>query len=266
MLSGWILVTNDDGVDSPALKPLALALQTLAPVKMVVPDGERSWSGKALSRTAPISVDRRDGDEFELVAHSGTPADGVQLGVHQLFSEPPTLVVSGINLGFNYGSAYAWSSGTLGAAIEGSIAGVPSIAVSTGTSVDWAAWRAHADSPESLPSWHRLAGLTADIIRDITNTDLLAMNDVVSINMSFDAQDEHPRRITHTHATRYGPMLSPLGDGRFGYVFGGVLLGDHTSDDSDIGVVAGGGIAITPIDMAGHAAASDAARNLIERS
>lgn len=265
MLSGWILVTNDDGIASPALRPLALALKELAPVRVVVPNGERSWSGKALSKTTPISVERISSEAFELVAHSGTPADGVQLAVHHLFDDPPSLIVSGINLGFNYGSAYAWSSGTLGAAIEGSIAGVPSIAVSTGSLQDWAAWRTHAESPDSLPEWRALAGLTTDIVRDITTTDLLRVNDVVSVNMTFDATLADPRSITHTLSTRYGGMLSQLDDGRFEYSFGGGLVGEGPSEGSDIGVVADGGIAITPIDMAGHPTASQAARNAIER-
>ena len=140
----WVLLTNDDGVDSPALVPFARALARHHDVRVVVPDGERSWSGKAITRFEPIRTGHVERDGVAMVTHTGTPADGVQLGVHALHGTVPSLVVSGINLGFNHGAGYVWSSGTVGAAVEAWVSGVPAIALSTGTMGEWEQWRVEA--------------------------------------------------------------------------------------------------------------------------
>ncbi|MCJ7726202.1 MAG: 5'/3'-nucleotidase SurE, partial [Acidimicrobiia bacterium] len=114
----WILVTNDDGVDAKALVPLARALGDLATVRVVAPDGERSWIGKAITRHQPLHVESIERGGLEMLSCSGTPADCVQLGIHTLFDEPPALVVSGINLGYNHGTGSLHTSGTVGAVLE----------------------------------------------------------------------------------------------------------------------------------------------------
>jgi len=125
-----LLLTNDDGMDSPTLVPLAKALQDLGTVRIVVPECERSWIGKAISRFETVRLRTVERDGLTLHAVAGTPADCVSLGVHELFPQPPDLVVSGINLGLNFGTAFVLSSGTVGAAIEAALAGVPGIAFS----------------------------------------------------------------------------------------------------------------------------------------
>src|SRR5512135_1487335 len=125
-----ILLTNDDGIDSPMLVPLARALRRLASVRLVVPSSERSWVGKAITRYDVVQAQQTERDGIPMYAVGGTPADCVSLGVHTLFAEPPDLVVSGINLGLNFGLAFLLSSGTVGGALEAWIAGIPSIAFS----------------------------------------------------------------------------------------------------------------------------------------
>ncbi|MEA3510405.1 MAG: 5'/3'-nucleotidase SurE, partial [Actinomycetota bacterium] len=102
----WILLTNDDGIDSPALAPFARALGDLGTVRVVVPDRERSWVGKAITRFDPIRVEKVELDGGEAWTCTGFPADAVQIGIHGLFDEPPSLVVSGINVGYNHGTAF----------------------------------------------------------------------------------------------------------------------------------------------------------------
>ena len=114
----FILVTNDDGYSSPSLVPLIRALAKLGRVRAVVPDRERSWIAKAITRWEDVRVERADRDGCEIWRTSGCPADCTQLGVHTLFGEAPKLVVSGINLGFNHGLAFFMSSGTVGGATE----------------------------------------------------------------------------------------------------------------------------------------------------
>mgnify|MGYP001816361150 FL=1 len=147
----FILVTNDDGVDSPALPALVRALSNRWPVRAVVPSRERSWIGKAISRWQDIQVELVERDGVEIHSVDGFPADCTQLGVHSLFEEKPDMVVSGINVGFNHGLAFFLSSGTVGAASEGWIAGLPAIAFSAGVSRGHNAWAKKAWSQESGP-------------------------------------------------------------------------------------------------------------------
>ena len=98
---GYLLVTNDDGVDSPALRPLIRALAELGEVRAVVPAEERSWISKAITRWDRVRARRVQSDGFEIVAiEGGYPADCTNLAVHSLYDEPPEAVVSGINLFF----------------------------------------------------------------------------------------------------------------------------------------------------------------------
>ena len=140
----YILVTNDDGVDSPALLPLVHELARLGPVRVAVPAKERSWIGKAISRWDELAVTRVVREGIEILAVDGFPADCTNLAVHSLFGERPSLVVSGVNIGLNVGLGFFLSSGTIGAAMEGWIAGLPAIALSVGRVGEDRAWKKDA--------------------------------------------------------------------------------------------------------------------------
>jgi len=122
-----ILVTNDDGIESPGLAALAEALAPLGRAIVVAPDRERSGAGHALTLMSPLRVRTRGVDRHEV---DGTPTDCVHLGVfHLTGGSPPDLIVSGINRGLNIGDDVTYS-GTVAAALEGTLLHVPSIAVS----------------------------------------------------------------------------------------------------------------------------------------
>ncbi|MHB1400333.1 MAG: 5'/3'-nucleotidase SurE [Trichloromonadaceae bacterium] len=121
-----ILVTNDDGIHSPGILSLAEALKPLGRVVVVAPDRERSAVGHALTLHAPLRAEEiREG----YFAISGTPTDCVNLGIHGLLRERPSLVVSGINRGGNMGDDITYS-GTVSAAMEATLMGVPAFAIS----------------------------------------------------------------------------------------------------------------------------------------
>jgi 5'-nucleotidase len=121
-----ILVTNDDGIHAPGLAALADALAALGEVYVVAPDREQSAVGHALTLHRPLRVDRIGDRKF---AVNGTPSDCVNLAVLGLLPEAPVLVASGVNHGSNLGDDVTYS-GTVSAAMEGTLLGVPSIAVS----------------------------------------------------------------------------------------------------------------------------------------
>ena len=125
-----ILVTNDDGIFAPGIYALWEAMAEIGDVTVVAPDTEKSAVGHAITITDPIRVQqihRKNG--FEGFAVKGTPADCVKIAGRSLMNTPPDIVVSGINSGANVGSNIIYS-GTVSAATEGTIIGIPSIAIS----------------------------------------------------------------------------------------------------------------------------------------
>jgi 5'-nucleotidase len=126
-----ILVCNDDGIDSPGIVALATALRAVGHVDVVAPDTQRSAVGHALTVAVPLRATRhfRNGEQFGW-AVSGYPADCIKLAVKHLLPEGrPDLVVSGINHGRNTALSLIYS-GTVSAATEGTVLGIPSIAFS----------------------------------------------------------------------------------------------------------------------------------------
>jgi len=121
-----ILLTNDDGIHSSGLQALADRLQSLGRIVVVAPDRERSAIGHALTLHAPLRAEEILADRW---AVSGTPTDAVNLGIHGILKEKPDLVISGINKGGNMGDDLTYS-GTVAAAMEATLMGVPAIAVS----------------------------------------------------------------------------------------------------------------------------------------
>jgi len=121
-----ILVTNDDGVHSPGLHKLAAAMKPLGSVVVVAPDRERSAASHALTLHKPLRVDQV---KPKVYCINGTPSDCVNLGVMRLTGGRPVLIVSGVNQGENLGDDVTYS-GTVSAAIEGTLLGIPSIAIS----------------------------------------------------------------------------------------------------------------------------------------
>ncbi len=121
-----ILVSNDDGVSSPGLTTLAWALRKVGEVYVVAPDRERTAAGHSLTLHKPLRVTEVGERTF---AVNGTPTDCVNLGVMTLMPERPQLVVSGINQGENLGDDITYS-GTVSAAMEAVLLGIPSFAVS----------------------------------------------------------------------------------------------------------------------------------------
>ena len=121
-----ILVSNDDGYFAPGITLLAEALRQLGEVTVVAPERDRSGASNSLTLDRPLTVRRAPNGYFSV---NGTPTDCVHIAVTGLLDFTPDVVVSGVNLGANMGDDTIYS-GTVAAAVEGYLLGIPSVAVS----------------------------------------------------------------------------------------------------------------------------------------
>jgi 5'-nucleotidase len=154
-----ILICNDDGIDAPGIFALVKEMQKSARVTVVAPDRQQSAVGHAITMQYPLrAMPFQKNGEFFGYAVKGTPADAVKLAVKQLLKEPVDMLISGINHGSNTAINIMYS-GTVSAATEGTILGIPSMAVSLTTygeadfifAAQFAARLAHLVAAEGLP-------------------------------------------------------------------------------------------------------------------
>ncbi|MEE8396594.1 MAG: 5'/3'-nucleotidase SurE [bacterium] len=244
------LVTNDDGAASPALPLLIDGLSALGTVRVAVPAHEQSWKGKAMTRFGQVRVQRRPELGEQAFAVEGTPADCVNLGVHNLFDGPPDWVISGINIGANIGLSFLLNSGTVGAAMEGALLGLPAVAFSLRTTkamfAQWSDTGRIGGRAEQRALGHA-AGNAVRVMRAVLKHGLPAGAMVLNVNFPIAVSPSTPIRWTHLLENRYGPLFDkePQGEGyRHRY------QGDSWRDPaqgSDWDVVEGGEISVTPL-------------------
>ncbi len=263
----YLLVTNDDGVDSPALVPLVKALALIAEVRVVVPAGERSWIGKAITRWADIPIEKVKREGIEMTAVGGFPADCTNLAIHSLFDEPPDMVVSGVNIGLNAGLGFFLSSGTVGAAMEGWIAGLPALAFSLGVVDGDRNWKREALGERSRPLWERAAEISADIVRTVREDRFPEGTDLINVNFGRDADVHTPRVVTQLAPVGYGALFGQKEDGVYSHQFAGGLRNEaDVLPEMDFAVLRQGRVSITPVRLAHTAEVSDSIRSRLSRS
>ena len=262
-----VLVTNDDGADSPLLVPLLRELSELAELCVAVPATECSWTSKSMSRFEPLKLAEIECGGLPVQTLTGKPADCANIGIHNLCPAKPALVISGINIGVNSGLAFTLSSGTIGAAVEGFLAGIPSAAFSLELPESaFALWRRSRRLDSSLDTLVAVAAaVTADIAAEILRGGLPAGADMIAVNMPASTRRESPRCLTGLARTSYGPLFARREDEpHFEYHSCQLqLVGDGTN--SDVEALGRGAIAITPLRYSLGAPISSIDRQRFER-
>jgi 5'-nucleotidase len=162
-----ILVSNDDGYQSPGLLALVEALEGAADITVVAPDRDRSGASNSLTLDNPLRIQRMANGFFRV---EGTPTDCVHLAITGLLDEEPDMVVAGINLGSNLGDDVIYS-GTVAAATEGRFLGLPAMAVSI-AAFEPANLETAAEVARALVEKLRCAPLPADTILNVNVPDL----------------------------------------------------------------------------------------------
>jgi 5'-nucleotidase len=218
MTNTSILLTNDDGLDSPLFIPfakeIALHFDGQEP-KVVAPASEQSWIGQAMSRHQPVFVEEIDENTRKV---QGTPADCVDLGIHSLFDSTADFVVSGINIGTNAGLAFYLNSGTLGAAKQAFLAGVRAIGVSLNVPLEvFNAWGKHDSELLSSfePQFDAACKRAALLCRQLCESEVWDGVDLFSINLPWELNLETKTIVTRVERNSYGPLFEESGDGRY---------------------------------------------------
>jgi 5'-nucleotidase len=233
-----ILVTNDDGVDSPGLSALARALKRVEDVCVIAPN--RNWTAaghtKTLDRPLRVTAIVLPGTRLSAYSSDGTPSDCVALGFLGLAPERPRLVVSGINTGPNLGSDITYS-GTVSAAMEGVVSGVPAIAVSLGDYFEWDFTYAAAFA----------AKLARRVLREGLDSDVLLNVNVPRGRRS----DIKGVKVTRLGRREYNDELIRRKDpfGRDYYWIGGSPPSGAGEPGTDVHAIAAGYVAVTPIQL-----------------
>lgn len=243
----WVLVTNDDGVDSPALVPLLREVGTLMPTKALVPTREYSWSAKTLSRFASLDLTTVQRDGATIWTADGSPADCTNLGVYNLSETRPSLVVSGVNIGMNAGSSFLLSSGTVGAAIEGMLSGIPAAAFSVQLrEEDYSTWRTQRDLDHLSGLWGAAAAVAREVVEALLEGGMPTGSTLLSVNMPADVTPETPRELTGVTPTTYGSFFARSDTGRLEHRYSGLEVVAARAD-GDIEALDRGVVAITPL-------------------
>jgi 5'-nucleotidase len=163
-----ILLSNDDGYESPGINALALALKEIAEITVVAPERDRSGASNSLTLELPIRAKRLSD---EVIRVDGTPTDCVHLAITGLLDHEPDMVISGINAGANMGDDVLYS-GTVAAAMEGRFLGLPAIAISLVGGHDCRHYETAADVARQIIRQLASNPLPTDTILNINVPDL----------------------------------------------------------------------------------------------
>jgi 5'/3'-nucleotidase len=228
------LCTNDDGYLATGIRVLASAARSLGTVTTVAPDREQSATSHSLTLHHPLRA-RKAGDGAWIV--DGTPTDCVLLAVNELLPCKPDVCVSGVNHGSNMGEDVLYS-GTVAAAMEATVIGIPSIALSyTG------------DRHEELEAWE---GVVRAVLEGILGHRDVPSSTLFNVNLpGVPPADVRGVKVTSLGRRRYSESITRAKDpsGREYFWIGGGVAAWEGTKDSDFQAVEDGYVSVTPLHL-----------------
>lgn len=242
-------MTNDDGVMSPGLWALRRALSDLGETVIVAPDGPRSATSMSLTFHKPLRISRVSVEQVEAFSVSGNPADCVSLGINQILKgRRPSIVVSGINAGDNTSLQVVVTSGTVAAAIQASIMGVPAVAFSA-----VAANGEYRSVEEYETKLKKGLDVAKRIVKRIASRGLPRGVDFLNVNFPSHVAEQTLTRITRLARRRYDDFVVKRLDPRrrpYYWQTGSFLRNEEYVRDTDVYAVhAEHAISITPMSL-----------------
>ncbi len=233
-----ILISNDDGIYAPGILQLAKSMTNLGDVVVVAPNMERSASGHAITMHHPLRVreEKLPGLEVKAFSVDGTPADCVKMGIDILLEEQPDIVFTGINQGANLGTDVIYS-GTVSAAVEATIMGVPSAAFSFTT---------------YKTQDFKFAGEIALEVAEKIIANPLPAGSLLNVNIPYTSREECKGfKVTRLGRRKYSKNYVKRKDprGKVYYWLAGDLMDDHTVENSDIEAIKNNYVSLTPLHL-----------------
>lgn len=248
----FILITNDDSVDSPLLAILIEALKFNNDLLVVAPAEEQSWKGKSMTRRGLIEKKEILIGNTSCWSVNGTPADCANIGLHNIAKKKPDFVVSGVNIGKNIGVGFSLASGTIGACIEANISGVPAIALSQEFfPEDFKHWdtnrRFSENTQNTLLSRLKLSvNKVWGYLKDKDNTDPITWNVNFPKKYSSNATEDIEIKRTVLSNTYYDNCFKPHDSG---FQFALAKTRTEENENSDVFALEQGAVSISKIDI-----------------
>ena len=237
-----ILVTNDDGIYSPGLRMLYEYVKDLGEVYVVAPETPKSASGLGITLHKPLRVSMMDLCGFRVYATSGTPSDTIYLAALEITGKVD-LVLSGINIGDNTSMQVILSSGTLGAAFQAALLGIPAIAYS----VD-------VESGDELEGNEELEPILRTIVRESANfvlgNGMPRGVDVISINFPRTINKNIKVKLVRASKLKFSEKIDVRVDprgGKYYWLFGSLIEPEEGTDTYVVHKE--GNIALTPLTL-----------------
>jgi 5'-nucleotidase len=200
-----ILITNDDGIHSPGLLAAVEAVRGLGETLVVAPKQQQTGAGRSTFAFKNVPVQEEHitvgGQRVSAFSIEGTPAQAVLYALIEAAPKKPSLAISGINYGENLGTGIT-SSGTVGAALEAAVFGIPSLAISLETTKEY-----HYNTSNDI-DFTAAASFTRIFAQHLLSVELPPDVDVLKIDVPMDATEETPWRLTRVSRQRY---FHPLG-------------------------------------------------------
>ena len=249
-----ILLTNDDGFDSPLLLAFIEALSGASfcsELRIVVPTEEQSWKSQACTRFELLSANEHLFGPVKGFVVNGTPADCVGLGLYNLFEEPADFVLSGINLGSNTSFPFYLNSATVGAVRHAFTFGVKGIALSVKVEEQVQKWwnkGGRIGENMLLPQWRELASLSVELVEELILERYWQGVDLYTINFPWSASAKTEKVITEPEKMTYLSPLYEKVESGYRHVFKGFKRGDYESNlGKDTTTLENAKISICPI-------------------
>jgi 5'-nucleotidase len=239
-----VMVTNDDSVQSNGIIELARAASKHAETIIVAPEQPQSATALSLTFHKPLRVSKVRRERFECYAVSGSPGDCVMVGVNKVLPRRPDLVVSGINIGDNDTFQDILASGTVAAALESAITGIPAIAFSM---------QVPGESMFTLeydqPSFTNAGIIAGEIIRDVLENGMPEGAEILNVNFPQKVLPSTPIKLTDVGRRKYTDKVIVRRDprGRAYYWLFGEKLSEFPERTDAEAVLVRKHVSITPI-------------------
>ena len=231
-----ILLTNDDGIRAPGIQALWEQLKTIAEIVVAAPSQQQSATGHSITVYHPIWVNKHPFEDSRITGWriGGTPADSVKIALDTLMTEKPDLVISGINHGPNLATDVLYS-GTVSAAVEGAMHGIPAIAISLATDAE--------------PDFGPAAAFCRNVVQQIIDKTFPAFS-LININVPpVPATEIRGVTVTRLGNIEYENAFERRVDprGRIYYWMAGTPVETPNPGDTDVAAIRSNQVSLTPI-------------------